>query len=401
MYPPCVLSYEEAEEKLAAWARPLAPVRAPIEDALDRVLAEDVTAAGPLPPFDHSAMDGWAVRAEGVAPGVAIPIRGESRTGHEPAALEPGTAMRIFTGAPVPRGADAVIMQERATREGDRVTFEVAPRIGDNVRRAGEDAAAGAVVLRRGALLGPAQLGLLASVDRADVLVHPAPRVVVLPTGDELRPPGSPARLGTIPESNGLAIRGMATRAGAIARVVRPAEDDLATVTAAIEDALATSDVLLTIGGVSVGDHDVVKDALERAGCSLDAWKVAIRPGKPIVFGRRGDTLILGLPGNPASAMVTFGLFGVPVLRGMRGLSEWRARRRTARLVGDVPSPKGRRPFLRATLDGDSVHCAPNQASGATTATATSNALVTLPADSPGARAGDLVEVVPFAEIGL
>lgn len=396
-----MLSFEEAEEKLAAWARPLAPIRAPLEDALDRVLAEDVIAAGPLPPFDHSAMDGWAVRAADVIAGVAVPARGESRTGHEPGALEPGAAMRIFTGAIVPRGADAVIMQERAVRDGDRVTFEIAPKVGDNVRRAGEDAAAGAVVLRRGALLGPAQLGLVASVDRGEVLVHPAPRVVVLPTGDELRPPGSAARPGTIPESNGLAIRAMAARAGASARVVRPAHDDLATVTAAIEEALASADVLLTIGGVSVGDHDVVKDALARAGCTLDAWKVAIRPGKPIAIGRRGDALVLGLPGNPASAMVTFGLFGVPLLRAMRGVDPWRVRRRHARLVGDLPSPKGRRPFLRAHLDGDSVQCAPNQASGATTATATSNALVTLPADSPGARDGDRVEVVPFSEIGL
>jgi molybdopterin molybdotransferase len=398
-----MLSFEEACERLEAWAKPIEPSRVRLADAAERVLAEDVVAAGPLPPFDYSAMDGYAVVAASVQAGRPMPVAGESRAGAPPPPLTEGAAMRIFTGAPIPAGADAVIMQERATREAGDVTFEAAPRAGENIRRAGEDVAAGAVVLRKGRLLGPAEMSLLASVDRGAVLAHPAPHVVVVPTGDELREPGSPPRAGSIPESNGLAIRGMAARAGAEARVARATRDDVRAVTGVIERALDSADVLVTIGGVSVGDHDVVREALERAGCTLDAWKVAIRPGKPIVIGRRGAALVLGLPGNPASAMVTFGLFGVPILRAMRGLGRWKIVRLQARLEAAVKSPPGRRPFLRATLSEDrqSVQCARNQSSGAASVMAESNALVTLPAEADGARAGDRVEVIPFAEIGL
>lgn len=401
MYAPRVLSFEEATQRLAPWAAPLPPTRVRLEDALDHVLAEDVASSLPLPAFDHSAMDGYAVAVADVAAGRPLPVRGEARTGHAPPALEPGTAMRIFTGAPVPAGADAVIMQERATRDGERVVFAAAPKLGDNIRRAGEDVASGEVVLRRGALLGPAQLSLLASVDRGSAMVHPAPRVVVVPTGDELRDPGSPPRPGSIPESNGYAIRAMAARAGAQARVVRPAKDELPAVRETLDRALDGADVVLTIGGVSVGDHDVVKEALERAGCALDAWKVAIRPGKPLVIGRRDRTLVLGLPGNPASAMVTFGIFGVPVLRAMRGEGDGALHPSRLPLASAVKNTPGRRPFLRATVSEGRVQCARNQSSGAASVMSQSNALVTLPADSEGAPEGALVDVIPFSEIGL
>jgi molybdopterin molybdotransferase len=390
-----LLSFDDALARVLAAAPRLATERVSLDDALGRVLAEPLVAAAPLPPFDHSAMDGYAVRTEtfGGAGPWRLPIVGESRTGYPAPALPTGAVCRIFTGAPIPEGADAVVMQENVTRDGIVVEIGERPRAGDHIRRAGEDLAAGARALESGTRIGPFQLGLVAAADRAAVRVAVRPRVSIVCTGDELRDPGSPARAGSIPESNGYVLAALARSAGAVVRVAARTGDDREATRGALENGLRASDLLVTVGGVSVGDHDVVRPALEAAGVALDFWKVAIKPGKPLVLGRAGDRVVLGLPGNPVSAQVTFALFGLPLLRAMQG--DRRAVRppRPMTLAADLPQKPGRRGFYRATLSGSEVTPLAGQSSGAVTSMAWADALIVLPETSTGARRGDTVGV--------
>lgn len=397
-----MLTFEEARARIAAVHAHPPTERIPLFVADGRVLAEDVHARGALPPWDYSAMDGYAVRAADVAVDAAttLPVVGESRTGAAPSAHTPGAAMRIFTGAVLPAGADAVVMQEDVTRDGEQATFRARPAVMANVRRRGEDLDVGALALARGARIGPAQLALLAMLDRGEVVVACRPEVVVLATGDELRPPGSAPRPASIPESNGLALAAMATRAGGRVRICPVVGDDPAETVRAVERALHGADLLLTIGGVSVGDHDVVRPALEAAGVSIDFWKVAIKPGKPLAVGRRGDAWVLGLPGNPVSALVTFALFGVPLLRILAGDRSPMAAWLPATLGRAVRRRPGRSEFLRATLDvkNDKLIATPvaKQASSAMVGLAEATALLALPPD-----AGDLEEGAPVSVVRL
>jgi molybdopterin molybdotransferase len=308
--------------------------------------------------------------------------------------------MRIFTGAPMPDGSDAVVMQEDVTLEAGGVRFPRMPEVGANVRRRGEDIGAGQVALAGGTILGPAQLALLASLDRARVAVVGTPHVLVLPTGDELRLPGTVDRPGSIAESNGVAIASMARRLGATSEVLPAAGDDDGVLDRALTHALPRADLLVTIGGVSVGDHDLVRPALERAGVKLSFYKVRMKPGKPLTLGRHAGGLVLGLPGNPASAMVTFGLFGGIVLFRMAGRDAGHTTVR-ARLGAPVRRKAGRRELLRAVLaDGVATPLA-NQASGAVVAMARANALVSVPEDVAEIAAGAEVIVYPFEGLGL
>ncbi len=382
-------------------ATPVLPPREEaVEDALGRVLAADVHTRAPLPPFDHATMDGYAVRATDLAGSLLLPVVGESKAGISPPPLATRSAMRIFTGAPLPGGADTVVMQEDVVAEGGVVRFPRIPDRGANVRRRGEDIGAGEVALARGIVLGPAHLSLLASLDLARVGVVASPRVLVLPTGDELRRAGTPERPGSIPESNGVAIASMARRLGATTELVPTAGDDAAGLDRALSDALPRADVLVTIGGVSVGDHDLVRPALERAGVELAFYKVRMKPGKPLTLGRHAGGLVLGLPGNPVSAMVTFGLFGSLILRKMAGRD---ARHTTARarLGAPVRHKAGRRELVRAVLDGGVASPLANQASGAVLAMARANALVSVPEDVGDLAAGTDVDVYRFEAIGL
>jgi molybdopterin molybdotransferase len=401
-----VLSFEEAWAKLQSLAPVVAAERVGLDDAAGRVLREHIRSPFDLPAFDYSAMDGYAVRARDLAEDGPwkLPLRGESKTGAVPPGLVAGTACRIFTGAEVPEGADAVVMQENVTADGDVVTLRERPTVGAHVRRRGEDLAKGAVALAPGVRLGPSHLALAASVDRAWLTVARRPVVTVLGTGDELRAPGSAATEGSIPESNGVAIRAMARGAGAIARVAPFVRDDPAATERAIEEALVATDVLVTVGGVSVGAHDLVRPALEKVGVVLDFWKVAIKPGKPLAVGRRGPVLVLGLPGNPASAMVTFALFGLPLLRAMQGAAEPMPARHPARLAGAIKREPGRTEFLRAIASWeDRVLLATplaNQASGAVTSMAQANALLVVAADKGSLAAGDAVDILWLHELG-
>lgn len=359
-------------------------------DADGRVLSEDLVSDVDLPPFDYSAMDGYAVSSAdfGGAGPWQLAVSVEQRAGAQPEKLMAGTAARIFTGAVLVDGADTVVMQEDTTRESDRVTFRSTPRPGANVRRRGEDLARGAVALSRGSRLNAFRLGLAAALDRATVPVVRRPRVALLCTGDELRDAGSAARPGSIPDSNGPSLAALARRTGAeVVRLPRIA-DELEATRQALRAALAEYDVLLTVGGVSVGDHDVVKQALEAEGVVLDFWKVKIKPGKPLAFGRRGAAWVLGLPGNPVSAQLTLSLFGLPLLRALQGDAQPYPKPIRVRLAHAIEQKPGRLGFYRAQLDGDVAIIHKNQASGAPTSMAHADALVMVAADSTGLAAG-------------
>jgi molybdopterin molybdotransferase len=405
-----MIAFEEAQRRLVALGREisLGSERVAVDAICGRVVADDVVSPFDIPAFDYSAMDGYAVALtsfEGNGP-FTLPVLGECRPGELPADLVPGCASRIFTGAPIPKGADAVVMQEVVTRNGDRATFDAKPRAAQHVRRRGEDLSRGAVAIARGTRMRPAHAGLAAACDRAWVDVARRPIVTILTTGDELRAPGTAAEPGTIPESNGIALRAMAERAGAMARIAPIVRDERLTTERAVADALDGCDVLVTVGGVSVGDRDWVRPAFEAASVTLDFWKVAMKPGKPIALGRRGRTVAIGLPGNPSSAMITFALLGVPLLRAMQGDIAPVAPPRPARLGAAFSRVEaGRAEFLRATLgrgDDGALVATPimNQASGAASSMAEADALLCVPVTTTQMARGAPCDVLPLEELG-
>ncbi|MFO0739949.1 MAG: gephyrin-like molybdotransferase Glp [Labilithrix sp.] len=406
-----MLSFEEALARILGLGAPvLPPETTPIDDIDGRILGEDLVSTVDLPRFDYSAMDGYALGTRDLqALPTRLPVVGESRTGVVPEALHAGTAMRIFTGAGVPDGADAVVMQENVTRDGEHAVFTQKPRPGQNIRSRGEDLRAVATAIAKGTRLRPPHLALCAALDLAAVAVARRPEVSILATGDELRRPGTDAVPGSIPESNTVVLRAMARRAGARTRSLPYVRDDRAATERAFAAALDESDVLVTIGGVSVGDHDLVRPALAAVGVELEFWRVAIKPGKPLAIGRRArsgrrDAIVIGLPGNPASAMVTFALFGCPLLRAMQGEAHPFPSVRRARMTRAHAHDPGRMEFARAmtghTESGHlSVTTLGNQSSGAVTSMAHSDALVLIPADASGIPAGAEVDVLFMSDL--
>lgn len=384
-------------EMLPAYT-PRGAVRVGLHDAQDRILAGPVLARVDLPPFDNSAMDGYAVRAAelaGASPTapVALTVQGESRAGGQPPApLDPGSAMRIFTGAPLPAGADTVVMQEDTERDGETVRIMIDPQQGRHVRARAGDLAAGTVCLERGTSLGPGELGLLAAQRHAQVSVVRRPRVAILSTGDELRDVSGPHDPGTIVNSNAYALAAQVREAGGEPWVLPIIPDDLEAIVAAVEEGLR-ADLLISIGGVSVGEYDFVRTACERAGVTLSFWKVAIKPGKPLSFGLKGDVPVVGLPGNPVSAMVTFEVFVRPGIRAM--LADPAPYRAAAQVrLGRAHTHKtGRTELVRATLqrgpDGLTVELHRRQGSGSLTSMVGVDALVVLPADQASFAEGE------------
>jgi molybdopterin molybdotransferase len=400
-----MLSFEEARARLLSDVPRLGFERLTLREAAGRVLAEQLATLAPLPPFDNSAMDGYALATADLTTDGPWTLRvaGESSAGRAAPELAPGTTCRIFTGAPLPARADAVIMQEHATREADALRFDARPRVGQHVRRAGEDLARGAVALEAGTRLSAGALALAAMVDRGEIVVARRPRVTILCTGDELRAPGGEPREASIPESNSAALSALAAQAGAIVRVAPIARDEPAETLRAIEGALDGTDLLLTVGGVSVGDHDVVRPALERAGVTIDFWRVAIKPGKPLAVGRTSaGARVLGLPGNPASALVTFAAFGAPLLRCMQG----DARPLPEQLPADLARSHRRSPdrleLARATLEARDgalvVRLHDNQSSGAATSLAYSTGVAMLPPGEGPLEAGARVDFVRWSD---
>jgi molybdopterin molybdotransferase len=312
-----LITVEAARHRILAAIERLPPEDVALSDALGRSLFRDLASAMHLPPFDCSAMDGFAVVA---GPAAQLELVGESRAGTpSPVRLEPGQAIRISTGAVIPQGADAVVPVERASESGGRVAVE-GSEPGAHIRRSGEDVRRGDLVLRAGARIGPAEIGVLASLGQATVECSARPHVAVLSNGDELVPPGVPLGPGQIHDSNAPAVAALAERAGADVVLVDRIADSEDAVRAGLKAAFDAADVVCICGGVSVGPHDHVKPALESLGVVEVFWGVRLQPGKPTWFGRTPEgKLAFGLPGNPVSAMVTFRLFAHPALRAMSG----------------------------------------------------------------------------------
>jgi molybdopterin molybdotransferase len=344
-------------EDILSVVGPLSPLDFTLLDAHGCVLAEDVSSTHPLPPFDNSAMDGYAVRASDVATATAnapvvLPVVGDVAAGSvTPYTVQPGLCVRIMTGAPLPPGADAVVPLEWTDGGIAHVEIRQPAEAGRHIRTAGEDVAVGTTVLTAGAHLGAAQVGLLAAVGRERVSVRPRPRVVVLSTGSELVDPGQPLTTGKIPDANSTLLTAAALEAGAIAFRVGIVPDDPRVLIDTLEDQLIRADLVVTSGGVSVGAYDVVKEALGRLG-DVKFERVAMQPGMPQGFGLIGPdkTPFFGLPGNPVSAYVSFEVFVRPALRRMLGVEPLHRPTVRARLTARVASPPGKRTYARAWI---------------------------------------------------
>ncbi|WP_375744703.1 molybdopterin molybdotransferase MoeA [Corallococcus interemptor] len=402
---PALLPVEEARARILGLCTPLATEWVPGDDALGRALAEDVRARRTLPPWDNSAMDGYAVQArdlEGPLP-VRLAVGETVFAGRRPTReVVPGTCARIMTGAPLPPGADAVVMRER-TRPvpgaPDAVEVLEAVKPGSFVRPRGEDAKEGDVLLRRGTPLGIPELGLLWAQGQGTVPVPRRPRVAVLSTGDELcrvdEPPGD-----GIVDINAPALALAVRRAGGVPTLLGIARDTRQ----AVQEALARTegfDVVLTSAGVSVGDHDFVKDALEALGVEQRFWRVAIKPGKPLVVGQRGATLFMGLPGNPTSSLVTFELFVRPALRRLLGHADVEPPRVAGRLEGPLSKAPGLAHFVRvtATWRAGELWAKPlgTQTSGALRSAAAATHLLHFPREISSLTDGSHVELLPLS----
>jgi len=381
---------------------PLTPVSLELADAEGCVLAEDVTAAVALPPFDNSGMDGYAVLAADVA-GAAqdapatLQVTGEIAAGDTGAyRLAPGTAIRIMTGARLPAGADAVVPVEWTDGGTSQVKVRQPAEPGNAVRYVGGDAAKGETLLSAGTRMRPMQIAVAASAGRKAVTVRPRPRVVVLSTGDELTEPGTPLVPGRIWDSNSYMIAACAREAGAVACRRSVVPDDAAGVLPALEEQLARADLLITTGGVSMGgEHDVVKAALRELG-TVTFRKVAMQPGMPQGFGVIGDDKvpIFTLPGNPVSAYVSFQMFVRPAIAALQGTDDLSLPSVQATLAAPVRSPSGRRSYLRAVLDGTRVTPLSGQGSHQIAYLGRANALVIVPEQETGLSAGETVDVV-------
>jgi molybdopterin molybdotransferase len=350
-----LLTLEEAQERVLALARPLEAEPVPIGEAAGRVVAEDVRARVDLPPFASSAMDGFAVRAADL-PGT-LAIAGESAAGRPyDAVLEPGTAVAISTGAVVPEGADSVVPIERVVHNDNNVDISLAFERGAHVRPRGGDVSADDVVLAAGARLSPARIAAAAAAGVAELLCTRRPRVAVLATGSELVAPGETLLPGQIYETNGLMLSSALAAAGAEVVSEPPAADDEAALRGALERGLA-ADVLVTSGGVSVGEHDLVRAVERELGVEEVFWRVSIKPGKPVSFGVREDTLVFGLPGNPVSALVGCELFVKPALRALQGVPDPRPRFEPGLLAAGLRRNEDRDEFVRARacLEGEAV----------------------------------------------
>lgn len=390
-----LLSVAEALARVLASAQALPAESVPLREARGRTLAADLVALRTQPPADMSAMDGYALRAADLANG-PLKLVGESAAGRRyPVRLGRGETVRIFTGAPVPEGADTILIQENAAVDGDGVRALETPALGRNIRRAGLDFAAGETLLHAGTRLGAAELALAAAMNHPAVPVARRPLVAVIATGDELVRPGEPAEPDQIVASNSYAIAAFVQAAGGVPLDLGIVADDLPALEAAIRRAReAGADVLVTLGGASVGDHDLVKPALARQGMELGFWRIAMRPGKPLIHGRLGSMALLGFPGNPVSSIVCAVLFLMPLVRALSGDRAAGLDRSEPAVLGAALRANDRRQdYMRATLtirsDGTPV-AMPNvlQDSSMLRVLAQAQCLVIREPEAPAAAAG-------------
>ena len=391
-----MLSYEQALDALLEAASPVSGVeRIDLLQARGRVLATPIFSAMNVPPADNSAMDGYALRCADLLAGSPLPVSQRIPAGSSPLPLQPGTAARIFTGAPIPTGADTVVMQEKCEVLDDLVRIGHAPRSGENIRRAGEDIALGAEVIPAGVRLNAAHLGLLASIGVAQVEVCRLMQVAVFFTGDELVTPGLPLGPGQIYNSNRYVLNALLSELGCVVSDLGIIPDDLAATRAALRQAAQGHDLVMTCGGVSVGEEDHVKAAVMTEG-ALDTWKIAIKPGKPFALGRIGDTPFIGLPGNPVSSLVTFQMLARVYVRRCQG--ETGVQAQTMPMRADFAWPKAApvREFLRVRVNpAGGLDLYPKQGSGVLSSCAWADGLVSNPAGQL-IQPGDQVAYIPF-----
>lgn len=390
-----MLEESEALRRILETVEPGAVIWVPVELALDQILAQDMVGVVDSPPFDNSSMDGYAVRADEAATGMSLEVALSEQAAGVDLSLKvnPGEAVRIFTGAPIPEGADAVIMQEDVEREGSMIMISDGVVSGENIRRRGGDVCSGQKLLSRGDLVTPARVGLLASQGIAEVPVHARPLVQIVTTGDELVEAGAPLIPGEIYNSNGPMLQASVQRAGGVGAASH-AIDDRVILEETLRKAFATSDLVVIAGGVSVGERDYVKEVLNELGVITDFWRVKVKPGKPFVYGHHPDgTPVFGLPGNPVSAFVTFNLFVKPVIRALLGhgdrcLSE----NQIEGLAESAMSNQGDRPhYLRGIYEAGKIRLSGTQQSHAIFGLSQANCLVRL---NPGqvVETGEMVE---------
>lgn len=390
-----LLPVAEAQTRLLALATPLTTESVPLIDAAGRWAAADVRARRTQPAADLSMMDGYAIRfADMPGPWKLI---GESRAGEGFAGrLDAGDTVRIFTGAPVPPGADTIVVQEEVQRDGAvvRLSSEGPQHAGSSIRPRGSDFAEDAVLVAAGDRLTPGRIAAAAVGGHGALAVGRRPRIALISTGDELVAPGEPAADVMLPASNGVMLRALI---GAAAEV-----EDKGIVPDRIEALIdifrtAQADIIVTTGGASVGDHDLVRPALAEAGAELDFWRIAMRPGKPLLAGTLGNAIVLGLPGNPVSAFVTAHLFLMPLIAWLGGARSPLPATEPVTLATDLPSVGGRDDYIRATLFGGRASALPNQDSGALSTLAQADALIVRPAGAPPATVGEIVDILRIA----
>jgi len=398
-----MISVDEAVARVTAAFAPLEAETVPLEKAAGRVLAQDAKARLDQPPYPVSAMDGYAVRANDVASVPAqLKVVGAAPAGHPfTGRVGAGEAVRIFTGGVLPDGADAIVIQEDATRDGDTVTLTERAVAGKHIRKAGLDFARDAMLAPAGRRLRARDLALLAAGDVAAVSVRRRPRVYFAATGDELSPPGAPRKPGGIVASSGYGLSAMIATWGGEAHDLGILPDTVEAV-GSLPDRAANADLIVTMGGASVGDHDLVQSALAPKGFVLDFWKIAMRPGKPLIFGRLGPTPFLGLPGNPVSSLVCSILFLKPALAAMLGETP-QSTLRAVRLGRDLPANDSRQDYLRARLvhrDGNAwAEPFEVQDSSMQKAFASADCLIVRAPLAPAVRAGEKVDVLPLDDV--
>jgi molybdopterin molybdotransferase len=388
----------EARARMIALKGPLPVETVPLIEAVGRYAAADIAATRTQPALDLSAMDGYAIRfAECPGPWTVV---GESAAGGGlDRALAPGEAARIFTGAPVPEGADVILIQEEAGRDGERLTMtgEGPPRIGAHIRPRGSDFGEGQALIRAGTPIGAAAIALAASGGHGTIAVRRRPRVAILSTGNELVPPGAPTPGALLPASNGPMLEALLARTACNARDHGVVRDDLDLIAAAFERLKGQADIIVTTGGASVGDHDLVLPALKRAGANIDFWKVRMKPGKPVMIGTLGDAIVLGLPGNPVSAFVTATLFLKPLIAHLLGSAAPVPPTSAARLGAPLPATGNRAEYLRGRWANGLVVPVSGQDSAGLSALVDAELLIVREAEAPALPEGADVEIVPLA----
>ncbi len=373
----------------------------PLTESLGRVLAQDYRVPADVPPADNSAMDGYALRAADYAQRQPLPVSARIPAGSPPGTLQPGTAARIFTGSEIPAGADTVVMQERVEVTDNGILIDGEVKADQNIRRRGQDLAEGSLALAKGSKIRPQEMGLLASIGVAEVNVVKKLRVAILSTGDELVEPGLPLGPGQIYNSNRFTLLGLLAEAGCEAVLCETLGDTRSTTRETLERAATAADLVITSGGVSVGEEDHVRAVLEESG-QLSLWRMAIKPGKPLAFGSIKGTPVFGLPGNPASVLVTFLMVGMPYIRTCQGRLQVHPVGQQVPAAFNVTKPSVRREFLRARTESVNgkiqVSAYTNQSSGMLSSACWSGGLAVVPEHALIAE-GDLLTYYPFTDL--